>query len=76
MNAGIAVAKELAQAAKPVLDEAERNEEILSAANVTQEDRDFVRAGLVEAAEHIRKKYPLKIPAIRSFLHEMVEVSV
>jgi len=45
-------------------------------AAINDKDREFVRARLVETAEHIRKKYGLEIPVIRSFLHEMLDVSV
>ena len=49
---------------------------VLYEAGINATDREFVRAKLVEAAEHIRQSYGLEIPVIRSFLHEMLDVSV
>ena len=43
---------------------------------VSQEDREKVRTFLRDIAEFIRKKYDLPIPEIRSFVREMVDVSI
>lgn len=43
---------------------------------VSQEDREKVRTILKDVAEWIRKKYDLPIPEIRSFVKEMVDVSI
>lgn len=76
MHEGIAVASEVAREMSKLVSEAEKNAEAIGRANITEEDREFVRSKLVEAAEHIRKKYGLQIPVIRGFLHEMLDVSV
>lgn len=76
MNEHVALAAELANEMAPLIDDAETTRQIIDAANITEQDRDVVRSGLVEIAEFIRKRYNLKIPVIRSFLHEMLDVSV
>lgn len=58
------------------LEQEELQRKTVAGANITDEDRQLVRSKLIEAAEHIRKNYGLEIPVIRSFLHEMVDVSV
>lgn len=76
MNEGVAVASEVAREMGKLVSEAEKNAEAIGRANITEEDREFVRSKLVETAEHIRKKYGLQIPVISSFLHEMLDVSI
>jgi len=76
MTEHVALAAELANEMAPLIDDAEKTRQIIDAANITEQDRTVVRSRLVETAEYIRKKYNLKIPVIRSFLHEMLDVSV
>lgn len=76
MNESVEVAAKVAEGLAPLIADAEKTREIIDAADISEQDRDIVRSRLVEAAEHIRKKYNLKIPAIRSFIHEMVDVSI
>ena len=46
-------------------------------AEVSTEDREFVRDELTHIAESIRKRYPvMSIPQIRAFIREMLDVTV
>lgn len=55
---------------------AQKIKEEIDAGNIKPEDREFIRQKLYDAAEYIRREYGLRIPVIRVFLHEMLDVSV
>jgi hypothetical protein len=56
--------------------EAQKEEEVINQANISEEDREFVRSQLREIVERIRIKYGLNIPVTKRFLRGMLEVSV
>ena len=43
---------------------------------ISEEDREHVRKGLTELAEHLRKRYELTAKSTRRFLREMLTVSI
>lgn len=43
---------------------------------VSEQDKEIVRETLKDLAEFVRKRTNMTIPEIRSFLREMLEVSV
>lgn len=71
-----AMSRQLIHRIAQAIAENEAHRQIVDEAEIVEQDRQFVRAKLIEAAEHIRKSYDLEIPVIRSFLHEMVDVSI
>lgn len=43
---------------------------------LSEADREIIRASLVEIAETVRKKYNLTVNETRRKLHQMLEVSI
>lgn len=74
------ISPELVRSASAKVDEAiktdKERKDAIQDAHINDTDREFVRAELVDIADRIRRKYNLTIPVVRSFLHEMLDVSV
>lgn len=68
--------RELIRAVEKAEAEAQKEEEVINQANISEGDREFIRSQLREIVERIRIKYGLNIPVTKRFLRGMLEVSV
>jgi hypothetical protein len=68
--------RELIHAVVKAEAEAQKEEEVINQANISEEDREFIRSQLREIVERIKIKYGLNIPVTKRFLRGMLEVSV
>jgi ABC-type microcin C transport system permease subunit YejB len=68
--------RELIHAVEKAEAEAQKEEEVINQANISEEDREFIRSQLREIVERIKIKYGLNIPVTKRFLRGMLEVSV